>query len=378
MEGCDDKKNDAKNLKMRFLRLKILDIYIIKKFLGTFFFALGMIMLIVIVFDISEKLDDFIEENVSWYEIIFVYYFNFIPYYANFLSPLFIFISVIFFTSKLTGNSEIIAILSSGVSYRRLMLPYFISATFLALLSFYLAAYVIPKANKKRLTFEMTYIKKSRNYTKKNVHKQIEPGVFVYLESYDKKRSLAYKFSLEKFEGKKLVSKLMANRAQWDSTKRKWRVMNYYIRNYGKKKQEIIHGNSIDTTINLSPADFERLDKVVQMLNLDELKDFIAEQELRGDDKIDTYKVEQYNRVAFPFSALILTLIGVSLSTTKRRGGTGINIILGLLLSFGYIFFMKVFTELATAGSMLPLLSVWIPNIVFALIGVYLYIIAPK
>jgi len=363
---------------VRFLGLKTLDIYIIKKFLSTFFFALGMIMLIVIVFDVSEKIDDFIEENVSWYEILIVYYLNFIPYFANFFSPLFVFISVIFFTSKLTGNSEIVAILSSGVSYRRLMLPYFISALFIAALSFYLAEYVIPKANQKRLGFEMTYIKKAGAYTKRNVHKQVEPGVFVYLESYDKKRSLAYKFSMEKFDGKKLISKLMSNRAQWDSTKQKWKVMNYYIRDYQEKGQKITHGNAIDTAINLSPADFKRLDKVVQMLDVDELKKFIAEQELKGDDKIDTYKVEQYKRVAFPFSALILTLIGVSLSTTKRRGGTGINIILGLLLSFLYIFFMKVFTELATAGSMPTLLSIWIPNIVFTLIGIYLYIIAPK
>jgi len=335
-------------------------------------------MLIIIVFDISEKIDDFIEENVSWYEIIVVYYLNFIPFYANTFSPLFVFISVIFFTSKLTGNSEIVAILSSGVSYRRLMLPYFISALFLAGLSFYLAAYVIPKANKQRIGFELTYIKKSGAYTKRNVHKQVEPGVFVYLESYDKKRGLAYKFSMEKFEGKKLVSKLMANRAQWDSTKRKWKIMNYYIRNYKGKEQKIIHGTSIDTAINLSPVEFKRLDKIIQTLDADELKNFIASQELKGDDKIDMYKVEQYNRSAYPFSALILTLIGVSLSTTKRRGGTGLNIILGLLLSFLYIFFMKVFMELATAGSMPPLLSVWIPNIVFTLIGIYLYIIAPK
>lgn len=363
---------------MKFLGLKTLDIYIIKKFLGTFFFALGMIMLIVIVFDVAEKIDDFIENDVPWNEILFVYYLNFIPYFANSFSPLFVFISVIFFTSKLTGDSEIVAILSSGVSYRRLMLPYFISAVFIALLSFYLASFVIPKANEHRVAFELKYIKKSLGYTKRNVHKQIEPGVFAYLESYDKRRAVAYKFSLEKFKNKKLISKLMANRAQWDSIQHKWKIMNYYIRDYEKKNQKIIYKNSIDTTINLSPADFERLDELVKTLNLKELNNFIKEQELRGDDKIDTYKVEQYGRFAFPFSALILTLIGVSLSTTKRRGGTGINIIIGLILSFLYIFFMKVFTELATAGSMPPLLSVWIPNITFFIIGVYLYIIAPK
>ncbi len=363
---------------MKKLGLKTFDIYIIKKFLGTFFFALAMIMAIVIVFDIAEKIDDFMEKEVAWNEIIFVYYLNFIPYFANFFSPLFVFISVIFFTSKLAGDSEIVAILTSGVSYRRLMYPYLISALLLATLSFYLTSYVIPDANKKRIAFELEYIDHARGYYLKNIHKQIEPGVFAYLESYDNSRDIGYKFSIEKFEGKKLVSKLISNRVSWDSTMQKWSVKNYYIRDYIGNKEKISKGSKLDTALNLSPKDFKRVEKSIQALNAGELKEFIADQKMRGDDRIEAYKVEEYHRFAFPFSTFILTLIGVSLSTQKRRGGTGLNIGVGLTLSFLYILFMQVFTELAKASAMPSLLAVWLPNILFLTIGIFLYLIAPK
>lgn len=360
------------------LGLKTIDRYIIKKFLGTFFFSLTMIMTIVIVFDVAEKIDNFMENHVSWNEIIFVYYINFIPYFANFFSPLFVFISVIFFTSKLTGDSEIVAILTSGVSFRRLMYPYFISALFLGIISFFLTSYIIPNANKKRIAFELKYVDHAKGFYDRNVHKQIEPGVFAYLESYDNSRDIGYKFSIEKFEGKKLVSKLFANRVRWDSTKQKWTAKNYYIRDYIGNKEKISNGTSIDTMINLHPKDFKMVLKSVETLNVDELKKFIEEQKMKGDDNIEAYKVEEYRRMAFPFSTFILTLIGVSLSTQKRRGGTGLNIGIGLVLSFLYILFMQVFTELAKANTIPSLIAVWIPNILFFGIGVFLYLIAPK
>jgi len=360
------------------LGLKTIDRYIIKKFLGTFFFSLTMIMAIVIVFDVAEKIDNFMENHVSWNEILFVYYINFIPYFANFFSPLFVFISVIFFTSKLTGDSEIVAILTSGVSFRRLMYPYFISALFLGIISFFLTSYIIPNANKKRIAFELRYVDHAKGFYDRNVHKQIEPGVFAYLESYDNKRDIGYKFSIEKFEGEKLVSKLFANRVKWDSTKQKWTAKNYYIRDYVGGKEEISKGNSIDTTINLNPKDFKMVLKSIETLNKEELGQFIEEQKMKGDDNIEAYKVEEYRRIAFPFSTFILTLIGVSLSTQKRRGGTGLNIGIGLVLSFLYILFMQVFTELAKANTIPSLVAVWIPNILFFGIGVFLYLIAPK
>jgi len=360
------------------LKLKLIDYYIIKKFLGTFFFALAMIMAIVIIFDVAEKLDDFMDNNISWYEIIFVYYLNFIPYFANMFSPLFIFISVIFFTSKLTGDSEIVAILTSGVSYRRLMYPYFISALLLATMTFLLSSYVIPEANKKRIEFEYKYIYNKGGFYARNVHKQIEPGIYAYIESYDNSRNIGYKFSIEKFDNKELVPKLVADRVSWDSTKQKWTVKNYYIRDYKGKEEKITSGNSIDTLINLNPSDFEVIERSIETLNASELKDFIAEQKMKGDEKIEEYKVEEYRRLAFPFSTFILTLIGVSLSTQKRRGGTGLNIGIGLLLSFMYILFMQIFTEFAKASTVPSLLGVWLPNIIFLGVGIFLYRIAPK
>ncbi len=364
---------------LSLIGINTIDLYIIKKFLGTFFFSIALILSIVIVFDLAEKMEDFLEHKVPAQEIIFTYYLNFLPYFANLFSPLFIFISVIFFTSKLTSNSEIVAILSSGVSYQRLMRPYFISALLLAILSFFLTGYIIPPANKYRIDFELKYIDDALGYTKRNVHKQVAPGLYAYMESYDNRRDMGFKFSLERFEGEELISKMMASRVNWDSTIQKWQVKNYYIRNFNKSgKQEIIEGKQLDTTLNMSPKDFKMRLKSIETLNTPKLKEFIAEQQMKGDDNIEAYKVEMYRRLAFPFSTFILTLIGVSLSTRKKRGGTGLNIASGIALSFIYILFMQVFNELAKANSMPSLLAVWTPNIIFFAIGVFLYRLAPK
>ncbi len=365
---------------LKLIGIKTLDLYIIKKFLGTFFFAIALILAIVVVFDLVEKIDDFLEKKAPLSGIIFVYYLNFIPYFGNFFSPLFVFISVIFFTSKLTSDSEIVAILSSGVSYHRLMRPYFYSSLLLALISLFLTNYVIPNANKNRLDFELKYVYNAKSYTKRNVHKQILPGIYAYLESYDNKRNLGYQFSLEKFEDKQLVSKLMANRISWDSTMQKWQIDNYYIRNYDKegKVDEIVEGQKLDTVLNMHPEDFKRRLETVETMDINELEEFIEEQTMKGDENLSAYKVEKYRRFAFPFSTFILTLIGVSLSTKKKRGGTGINIAVGIALSFLYILFMQIFNELAKVNSIPSLLAVWIPNIVFSVIGIFLYKIAPK
>ncbi len=363
----------------RHLGLKTIDIYIIRKFLGTFFFSIALILAIVIVFDLAEKMEDFMEKHVPWSEIILTYYFNFLPYFANFFSPLFIFISVIFFTSKLTNNSEIVAILSSGVSYPRLMRPYFISALFLAIFSFVLTGYVIPPANKKRIDFELKYIDEAQGFLKRNVHRQLAPGQFAYIESYDVNRDVGYRFSLEKFENDELVSKLMSERVQWDSIALKWRIDNYYLRKYKAGSiQEIKKGLKLDTVINLHPQDFKMVLKSIETLNSNELNTFIEEQQMRGDDNLEAYKVERYRRFAFPFSTFILTLIGVSLSTKKKRGGTGLNIAAGIALSFIYILFMQIFTELAKANSLPSLLALWMPNLIFFVIGFILYLMAPK
>jgi lipopolysaccharide export system permease protein len=361
-----------------FFRLKTIDIYFIKKFLGTFFFSLGLILLIVVVFDLTEKLENFMEAKTPLNEILFTYYLNFIPYFANLFSPLFIFISVIFFTSKLTSNSEIVAILSSGISYPRLMRPYFFSALLLAILSFFLTGYLIPPANKKRIEFELKYIDKGWLLNKRNVHKQLLPGVFAFIETYDNSSDIGYNFTLEKFENDVLVSKLTASRVSWDSISAKWKMYDYYIRDYQKGNSTITSGQESDTTLNMVPKDFKLVLKSIETLNNTQLNEFIEDMEMRGDDNLEAYRVEKYRRYAFPFSTFILTLIGVSLATRKKRGGTGLNIAAGIALSFLYILFMQIFTEFAKANAFPTLLAVWIPNILFAIVAGFLYRIAPK
>ncbi|MBO7141633.1 MAG: LptF/LptG family permease [Bacteroidales bacterium] len=357
---------------------KILDRYIMKKFLGTFFYSLVLLISIIIVFDIQEKLDDFIEKKAPFEAILFDYYLNFAPYYANMFMFLFIFISVIFFTSKLAGNSEIIAILSAGISFRRMLVPYFESAAILALLSFFLSAYVIPPANEIRLNFENIYVNNPYNNSDRNIHRQTDPNTYVYMQNYVTSSNIGYKFSWEKFDGKVLKEKLMSDYIAWDSTKNKWTINNYYIRYLNGETDSVVTGRKMDTTLAILPTDFNQRLEQIETLSSPELHDYIDEQRRRGSDNIETFLVESYKRIAFPFACFILTLIGVTLSCKKVRGGIGINLGIGLALSFSYILFMQVFCEFAKGTSLPPLLAVWIPNIIYTIIGVVLYFKAPK
>ncbi len=358
--------------------MKKLDWYIIKNFLGTFFYALMLIICIVVIFDVSEKIDDFIEKEAPLRAIVFDYYFNFIPYFANLFSALFTFIAVIFFTSKLAGDSEIIAILSSGISFKRLMVPYFISALVLTIFSFVLINWIIPPANKKRLEFEEKYIRVKLGYYAKNIHKQILPGTFVYMESYNNTYNIGYKFSMEKFENGKLKSKLLSDYVQWDTTINKWKITNYVNREILNEKEIITSGRRIDTTINLNPEDFHRRTEVVEAMNYRQLNEFIESESMIGSDNVILWKIEKNKRFAYPFSTLILTLIGVSISSRRRRGGIGMNIGLGIFLAFSYIMFMQVSTVMATNANMNPIFAVWIPNILFAFVAIGLYHKAAK
>jgi lipopolysaccharide export system permease protein len=364
---------------MNSFKLKIIDYYIIKKFLGTFFFALILIICIAVIFDVAEKIDDFMEKGASFKLIIFEYYLNFIPYFAVLFSSLFTFISVIFFTSKMAYNTEIVAILNSGMSFRRLMYPYMISATLLSVFSFALSNYVMPGANKKRLAFEEIYIRnKPYDYAKRNIHKQIEPGVFIYMESFENSTETGRLFSIEKFNNDSLKQKLMADHITWDSTKNKWTIYNYYIRSIDNLKETLVKGDKIDTTLNINPDEFKRRDNFVDAMSVGELNKTIKTLRLQGADNINMFIIEREKRLAFPFSTFILTMIGVTLSSRKVRGGIGMHIGLGLALSFGYILFMQFSSQFAISGQLSPFLAAWIPNIIFALISLYLYRVAPK
>ena len=357
--------------------LKKIDIYIIKKFLGTFFFALGLIILVSVVFDFSEKIDDFIEKKAPLNAIVFQYYLNFIPYFSNLFSFLFVFIAVIFFTSKMAMHTEIIAILSCGISYRRLMVPYFIAASLIALLTFGLGHYIIPKSNVGRLKFEEQYFKRHYRSPDKNIHRQISPGVFVYLSNYNNTADHGTRFSMETIKDGKLVSKMMADFIRWDSTKQQWRIHNYWIREIHGLSETITEGDDLDTTLNLYPAEFKRPHTIVESMTTPDLKDFIEEESLRGQS--DTYYfIELYRRTAAPFAVFILTIIGVSLSSRKIRGGMGMHIGFGIALSFSYILFMQVSKEFSISGDLKPIVAVWIPNFIFAVIAMVLYKLAPK
>ena len=349
--------------------MKKFDWYIIKKFLSTFFFTISLILIIVIVFDISEKIDDFLRSNVSLDKIIFDYYLNFIPYFGNLFSPLFIFISAIYFTSKMAGNSEIIAILNSGMSFSRLLRPFIMTAFFLASLSFVLGNFIIPETNKERIDFENKYIKRKQKKRIKNIHMQIQRDQYVYMESYNRSKNIGYKFTLENFENNVLKSKLSANYIEYDTVNNNWKARDYFIRKYQEKNDEIIKGSVIDTVINLSPSDLAKNRSLVETMGMKKLNQYIKQEEIKGTAQIVYHKIEKHKRIANPFSTIILTVIAVAIGSRKIRGGAGIQLSLGLLMSFAYILFMQISTTFATNSNLLPIIAVWIPNLIFTIIA---------
>lgn len=355
-----------------------IDKYIIRKFIGTYFFAILLIIGIVIIFDISEKIDDFVDKNAPLNEIVFNYYANFVPYYMNMFSPMFVFIAVIFFTSKLAANSEIIAILAGGISFKRMMYPYMISACAIAVFSLLLNLFVIPSANKGRIDFENTYIKKKYENTGRNLHYQISPGTFMYMESFSTWNNTGYKFTLESVEGHNIISKLSAESAQWDSTGGCWKLRNWHLREYVGNSEIITTGRNMDTTLVITVDDFYRRKKTVETLSYPALNELIRTQQMRGDQMVKYALIEKHTRFALPFSAFILTVIGVSLSSQKRRGGIGLNIGIGIALSFSYILFLRFSQMFVHTGALPPFVALWLPNILFAFVAVALYRIAPK
>ena len=361
------------------LRPRKLDTYIVSKVITTFFVALLLIIGIVIIFDISEKIDDFVSKEAPLRAIIFDYYVNFVPYFMNMFSPLFVFITVIFFTSKMAADSEIVAILSCGISFHRMMVPYIFSATLIAILSLCLNLFIIPDANKTRIDFENKYVKSRYKSVGRNVHYQIAPGEFVYAESFSSWNNTAYRFTLEKIEDNQLVSKISAESAAYDTLKGSWKLKKYFIREYNNDLTDRTRsGRQMDTVIALSPKDFYLTEKTVETLDYKELNELIDLQKMRGDANIKYALIEKNTRFALPFSAFILTIMGVALSSKKRRGGIGWNIGLGIGLAFTYILFLRFSQMFVHTGALPPAIALWLPNMVFTMIAVFLYRIAPK
>lgn len=359
--------------------LKRLDRYIIVKFLGTYFFAIALIISIAVVFDINENIDAFINNKAPISAIIFDYYLNFIPYYTNLFSPLFVFIAVIFFTSKLAENSEIIAMFSTGMSFKRLMVPYMISAAIIALVTYVLSTEVIPTGSVTRLKFEQVYKKKKKVDYVRNIQLEVDTGVIAYMERYEDYNKTGYRFSLDKFEDHKLVSHLTARRITYDTTAvHRWIIKDYMIREMRGMRETITRGDRMDSIINMEPQDFLITRGQQETMTSPQLREYIDKQKQRGFANIKVFEVEYYRRIATSFAAFILTVIGLSLSSQKRKGGMGLHLGIGIALSFSYILFQTISSTFAINGNASPNLAVWIPNILYLFIAIYLYRKAPK
>ena len=357
--------------------LKTLDWYIIKKFIGTYALTILLIIAIAVMFDFNERVDKFIRNGASTHAIIFDYYLNFIPYFVNLFTPLFVFISVIFFTSRLAGHSEIIAILSSGVSFDRLIRPYMISTALIAIVTFLLNSYIIPPANSKRNDFHDKYIKSIKVSYSNNIQLEVEPGLIAYFNSFDTNSSTGRSFSLERFEDKELQSRLTAKEIKWDSAYH-WKIKDYMIRDFVGMKEEISSGQEMDTILTIIPSDFmiDRYD--YEEMTTSRLKTYIDRQKMRGIGNIQNFEIEYHKRFAMAFSTFILTIIGASVSSRKVKGGMGLHIGIGLGLSFSYILFMQVSSSFAVSGLTSPFVAVWMPNMVYIFIAAYLYWKAPR
>ncbi|MDR2622931.1 MAG: LptF/LptG family permease [Dysgonamonadaceae bacterium] len=355
----------------------IIDWYIIKKFLGTYVFTIVLIIAIVVMIDFNAKIDNFIKTSPSLHAIVFDYYLSFIPYFVNLFSPLFVFIAVIFFTSKLADDSEIIAMMASGLNFDRLIRPYLISAAIISICTFLLNSYVIPPGNVKRIDFENTYIKNRKVDYATNIQLEVETGIVAHFGSFDNSTRRGRDFSLDKFDGKKLVSRLTAKNITWDSAYH-WTINDYMIRNFIGMREKISRGEQIDTTLTIVPSDFMISVNDSEQLTTPRLKAYIDRQKKRGIGNIQLFEIEYHKRYAMTFAAFILTIIGVSLSSRKIKGGIGLNIGIGLLLSFSYILFMQVSSSLAIAGVVSSFVAVWIPNILYIGIATYLYRKAPR
>ena len=375
-----DYRLEEKNRRSWWPGFKILDRYITRKFLGTFFFAIALIIIIVVVFDAVEKIDDFIEMKAPLGKIIVDYYLNFVPYFINLFCGLFTFIAVIYFTSQMAGRTEITAIQSAGVSFRRLLWPYFISAMVITGVSLFLNLNVIPEANKHRVEFESQYLRKNRRQQfEPNIYRQIEPGVFVYVRNFNAKGNRASFMSIERFDGSCIVESLEASDITYNEKNGHWEAPKYVTHKFIGEDDIFERHEKLDTLINLSKQELGKLENIITTMKIDELNLFIEQQKAKGSDQVGVFEVERQKRFSYPLSVFILTVIGVSLSARKMRSGTGVNIGIGVILCFTYIMLGRVFEEIAKGSDgAMAIFMVWLPNILFAIIAAYIYRRAPK
>lgn len=369
-EGSEVEQTPATTSPAKKRLVKRFDAFIIKQFLGTFFFIIILLLAIVIMFDINEKLDAML--NAPLQETVFKYFLNFLPFFANQFAPLFVFISVIFFTSKLADHCEITAILSSGISFKRLTVPYLVSASLIAMGTLILALYIIPPANVKRIEYTNKWVKNWRVDYGDNIQLQLRPGVMMHMARFDNITRQGSRISIEKFKDNQLISRLTADDVTYDTLGR-WHLSNYEVRQFSGIKETMTKGSYIDTMLNITPKDFLISSNDQQELTSPELKKYIDNQKSRGVANIQEFEIEYEKRYAMTAAAFILTFIGLSLSSRKVRGGMGVNIGIGLVLSFSYILFMTVTQTFAVSGYTSPRIAMWIPNLLYSVIAFFLY-----
>jgi lipopolysaccharide export system permease protein len=355
-----------------------LDWYIIRKFTSTFVYILGILVIICIIFDFSERVDDYLKDNVPFKAIVFDYYLNFIPWLVNTFSALFVFITVIFFTSNMASRTEWVASLAAGISFNRMLRPYFIVSVTIALLSYLLNSYILPGSNKKRIQFEVEYVHNKKSGWTHNIHQQVLPGEFIYIQNFNTNEKIGYKFTLEKFEDSKLVEKTEAERIQWSDTTRLWKLENLVTRRFTSGGQQLTAKPELTLALNAKPEDFGDDATDISTMTDPELKNYISLQKLRGVGNISEYYVELYKRKALPFAGIILTFIGVCIASRKVRGGIGMHLFLGIALAFSYILFMQISYTFATFSDLNPFIAVWIPNLIYIVISIFIYRNAPK
>lgn len=358
--------------------LKILDRYIIKKLLSTYVFVVLVLLSIITVIDYTEKNEDFIKNNVPFDKVFFEYFLNFLPYMANMLSPLTIFIASVFLTAQLASHTEIIAMLSGGVSFRRLLWPYFVGSSMVALFIFGMIGWVVPKANKVRVDFENEYIKDQFYFSKRHVHMKVSPECYVYMESYNNITRTGYQFTLEQVVNKELKKKTKTGRISWNETKNCWKLDAYTTREFKDGREYLSYGTSMDTVLSITPKDFESNYLLYETFTLGELNDYIALLQLRGVENVEAYYVEKYERYAYPFAIIILTLMGAIVASRKTRGGAAYQIAFGFVLAFIYILFVILSRTVAGAGGLSPMLAAWLPNMTFTVVAFILYWRVPK
>lgn len=367
-------------------RLKIIDRYILKKILTTFFFVVLILMAIITVIDFTEKMDKFAKHHLTSEQIL-GYYQDFIPWVMGLITPITVFIAIIYVTSRMASHTEIIAILSSGVSFRRMLLPYFLASMVIGSISFALNGWVIPKATKSRLAFELQYFNNRYYFDARNIHLQVAPNIFLFIQNYNNVSNIGYQFTLEKFQNNELIEKLSADNIQWDSTKGKWKLTYWKVKKVGaiftaegqnNLSQLLTSGDVLDTALAITPKDFEAQERSYDGMTMGELDDHIAKLKFRGATGVRMYEVEKQIRYATPFTTFVLVFMGVTVSSRKSRGGTGLQIALGFVLAFIFILFFMLSRTFAEAGEITPFIAAWIPNVTFSVISGVLYYLTPR